>query len=40
MSGSYKLGKADGHPYDEKNLGKNESSPLPLHPGKTVVVFS
>lgn len=37
VSGSSKLGKADGHPYDGKTLGKSESSPVPLPPGRIVV---
>lgn len=33
---SSKLGSANGYPYDGKNLGKNESSPLPLDPGRAL----
>lgn len=40
VSDSSKLGSANGYPYDGKNLGKNESSPLPLDPGRTLVFFS
>lgn len=29
-----KLGSANGYPYDGKTLGKNESSPQPLDPGR------
>lgn len=36
VSDSSKLGSANGYPYDGKNLGKNESSPLPLDPGRTL----
>lgn len=39
MSDSSKLGSANGYPYDGKNLGKNESSPLPLDPGRTLFFF-
>lgn len=35
VSDSSKLGSANGYPYNAKNLGKNESSPLPLDPGRT-----
>lgn len=40
VSDSSKLGSANGYPYDGKNLGKNESSPLPLGPGRALVFFS
>lgn len=36
VSDSSKLGSANGYPYDGKNLGKNESSPLPLDPGRAL----
>lgn len=36
VSDSSKRGSANGYPYDEKNLGKNESSLLPLDPGRTI----
>lgn len=36
MSGGSECGSANGYPYDGKNLGKNESSPLPLDPGRTL----
>lgn len=39
VSDSSKLGSANGYPYDGKNLGKNESSPLPLGPGRALVFF-
>jgi hypothetical protein len=39
VSDSFKHGSANGHPYDGKNLGKNESSPLPLDPGRTQHTF-
>lgn len=39
VSDSSKLGSANGCPYDGKNLGKNESSLLPLGPGGTLVFF-
>lgn len=36
VSDSSKPGSANGDPYDGKNLGKNESSLLPLDPGRTL----
>lgn len=39
VSDSSKLGSANGYPYDGKNLGKNESSPLPLDAGRTFFLF-
>lgn len=36
VSDSSKFGSANGYPYDGKNLGKNESSLLPLDPGRTL----
>lgn len=39
VSDSSKLGSANGYPYDGKNLGKNESSPLPLDAGRTFFFF-
>lgn len=35
MPGGSQLGSANGYPYDGKKLGKNESSPLSLDPGRT-----
>jgi hypothetical protein len=39
MPDGSKLGSANGYPYDGKKLGKNESSPLPLGPGRTSWLF-
>lgn len=39
MPDGSKLGSANGYPYDGKKLGKNESSPLPLDPGRTSQLF-
>lgn len=39
VSDSSKLGSVNGYPYYGKNLGKNESSLLPLGPGRTLFFF-
>lgn len=39
VSDSSKLGSANGYPYNGKNLGKNESSPLPLDPAEERAFF-
>lgn len=39
VSDSSKHGSANGYPYYGKNLGKNESHPLSLDPGRTLFFF-